>query len=87
MVSAVPANFSSKKLENKYCCPCGETEEMEHMYNCKYWNNEESKPEYKMIYEDNLKHQMNVSERFRIILDNFHSSRKVKSQKIFLLQI
>ena len=69
MVSAVPANFSSRKSENKHICPCGETEEMEHLYTCKFWNNEEIKTEYKAIYEDNIKQQLNVSERIRKVLE------------------
>ena len=69
MVSAVPANFSSRKSEKKHICPCGETEEMEHLYTCKFWNNEEIKTEYKAIYEDNIKQQLNVSERIRKVLE------------------
>ena len=70
MVSAVPANFSSRKSEKKHICPCGETEEMEHLYTCKFWNNEEIiKTEYKAIYEDNIKQQLNVSKILRNVLE------------------
>ena len=46
----IPANFSSKK-ENTAKCTCGESEDMKHVYNCKYLNIEEPTEEYLKILE------------------------------------
>ena len=45
MVNDIPANLSSKK-ENTAKYTYGESEDMEHVYNCKYLNIEEPTEEY-----------------------------------------
>ena len=40
-MSHIPSNFSSEN-ENTYECVCGEKENMEHIYKCRYLNTEKA---------------------------------------------
>ena len=63
MVNDIPANFSSKK-ENTAKCTCGESEDMEHVYSCKYLNIKEPAEEYYKIFSGNTGEQRTVLQRF-----------------------
>ena len=60
-MTQIPANFSSK---NEYYCICGQKENMEHVYICENFNNEESYIEYEKIYEGNVKNMKSIVKRF-----------------------
>ena len=59
---SLPVNFPQNKMEIK--CVCGQREDMQHVYQCKYWNTEQETTEYEMVYRDNVKQQVNVYKRF-----------------------
>ena len=43
---------------------------MEHLYICKFWNSaEKMNTDYKEIYEDNIKEQLNVGERLSKVIE------------------
>ena len=65
---SLPVNFPQNKMEIK--CVCGQREDMQHVYQCKYWNTEQETTEYEMIYRDNVKQQVNVYKRFRSNYEN-----------------
>ena len=65
---SLPVNFPQNKMEIK--CVCGQREDMQHVYQCKYWNTEQETTEYEMIYRDNVKQQVNVYNRFRSNYEN-----------------
>ena len=54
---------------------------MEHLYTCNFWSNEEIKTEYKAIYEDNIKQELNVSERIRKVLEKRENYRSEMIEK------
>ena len=56
-------NFSNKKNE-KYCV-CDAKEDMKHIYYCKKLNSEDVKQNFEKIFEENVKTQRIVLERFR----------------------
>ena len=57
----IPANFSNKKKNKKHFCPCAQIEDMKHIYNCKYWNNEEATTEYDKIFGDDIDEQITLN--------------------------
>ena len=59
----IPYNFSSK-AENE--CKCGRKENMEHIYICEIYN-QEDKPilKYEKIFNGNLKQQIAVFRKFQ----------------------
>ena len=59
----ISENFSTKsKIEKK--CVCGNLENMEHIYYCKYLNNSEIEIEYENIYKGNVRNMKTVMNRF-----------------------
>ena len=70
-------NFPEKENEN--LCICGETEKMKHIHDCKYLNKEDIKTNYEKIFEENIKHQKIVLERFRKNMEKrmYHGILKV----------
>ena len=83
MVNDIPANFSSKK-ENTAKCTCGESEDMEHVYNCKYLNIEEPAEEYLKIFSGNTREQKTVLQRFEMNL-SIREKQKEESSHVILL--
>ena len=59
----IPYNFPVKQSE--ISCLCGQTENMKHIYSCNYLNVENEEITYEKIFEDNVKHQKKVYERFK----------------------
>ena len=64
-MATIPANFPYKQKNKKHFCPCEQNEDMKHIYNCKYWNNEETTTEYDKIFGDDIDQQIKVNKRFQ----------------------
>jgi hypothetical protein len=64
-MAKIPANFPNKQKNKKYFCPCEQIENMEQIYNCKYWNIEEATTEYGKIFGDDIDEQIKVNKRFQ----------------------
>ena len=58
----IPSNFSSKD-ETK--CECGALEKMAHIYECDLYNNEKLIIPFEKIFNENLKEQIEVYEKFK----------------------
>ena len=56
-------NFQNKELPEK--CICEEIEDQKHIYLCKQLNNEKTNIEYNKIFEENVKIQKQIYERFK----------------------
>ena len=62
------SNFSNGM--KKEICPCGLVEDMKHIYICKLWStrnhirNGNQKPEYEIIFSDNISEQIKVNKYF-----------------------
>ena len=54
----------SDNFKNTEICQCGQIENMEHVYICQNFNNEESYIEYEKIYEGNVKNMKSIVKRF-----------------------
>jgi hypothetical protein len=61
----VPIPYTFLVKQSEISCLCGQTENMKHIYSCKYLNIENEKISYEKIFEDNVKHQKKVHERFK----------------------
>ena len=57
----IPNNFSSK---SEIKCLCGQIEQMEHIYNCKFLNSEEEKIKYEKVYQENVDNLKIILKRF-----------------------
>ena len=64
----IPSNQCSKE-KNKSRCPCGENENMEHVYHCKYLNKKELEVEYEKVYNGNISEQKLVLKRFEVNIE------------------
>ena len=73
----IPSNFSSKQ-NNVSKCFCGETEDMKHIYVCKYSNDEEILVEYEKIFCGNLSEQSIILRRFE---ENFVKRKQCSEMK------
>ena len=60
----IPSNFSSNNNEEH--CPCGILENMKHVYECEFWNDELKSNEtpFEEIFKDNIENQIKVSKKF-----------------------
>ena len=59
----IPSNFPKPNI--KYFCPCGEKEEMKHVYMCEKLNNgEKPKLEYMKLYSGRISEQIEVFRKF-----------------------
>ena len=61
----VQINHNFPVQENENLCFCGEIENMKHIYDCKFLNEDNIETNYEKIFEENIKNQKNVLERFR----------------------
>jgi hypothetical protein len=59
----IPSNFCAKE-ENSYKCVCGQTEDMKHVYNCKYLNRDEPAIDYEKVFSDDIFEQKTILTRF-----------------------
>ena len=63
----IPNNFSRK---NDVKCHCGQPENMEHVYNCKFLSSEEVNVKFKKIYEENVDDLKTILKRFEQNMNN-----------------
>ena len=73
----IQSNFSSKQ-NNVSKCFFGETEDMKHIYVCKYSNDEEILVEYEKIFCGNLSEQSIILRRFE---ENFVKRKQYSEMK------
>ena len=88
----IPSNFPRGKEEHEEICPCGQIENMKHIYLCKLWTTEivTEKPKYENIFSDNVSEQvkvnkyfvMNYNTRERYILEKKNENKEVKPHEI-----
>lgn len=71
----ISANFSLKQNDAK--CLCGQTEDMKHIYSCKYLNDENEKTSYEMIFTEDVNQQIKVYKRFK---SNLEKREKYKNE-------
>ena len=57
-------NFPKNKISKTLCC-CGEVENMKHLYSCKILNQESIKTSFEEIFNDDVRKQKNIYERFK----------------------
>ena len=57
-------NFPKNKISKTLCC-CGEVENMKHIYSCKILNQESIKTSFEEIFNDDVRKQKNIYERFK----------------------
>ena len=72
----IPNNFS-RKNDNK--CLCGQIENMEHVYNCKFLNGEEANIKYEKIYQENV-------DDLKIVLKRFEQNMNKREQQYHEIQ-
>ena len=63
----IPSNFVSREKNNNKCI-CEEKENMEHIYECKYLNEKRAEIKFEEIFENDLKKQKKIMERFKLKL-------------------
>ena len=68
-MSHIPSNFSSEN-DNTYKCVCGEKENMEHIYNCRYLNTEKAELDYEEVYGENVSEIKQILKRFEHNMNN-----------------
>ena len=71
-------NFRSKMKTST--CPCGQIEDMKHIYICKIYEREEENITYEKIYEDDLRKMKRLNERFQRNLEKREQRRKFYSK-------
>ena len=59
----IPSNFVTKE-KNDSKCLCGEKEDMEHIYYCKYLNSEDPEENFENLFSGNIQIQAKVFKRF-----------------------
>ena len=74
----IPSNFPRGSEIEK--CPCGQTENMKHIYSCKLWTTEivTDKPKYENIFSANVSKQVKVNKYFVI---NYKTREKYQLEK------
>ena len=75
----IPDNFPLKNrnlVEN--CIICGEKENMQHLYSCK-WDQENEKYEYENIFGNNLRKMKNVYLSFKSKYENWENHKNMKN--------
>ena len=64
-------NFKNRKVPEKYC---GQKEDQQHIYTCQKLNKEKIEIEYNKIFEDNVKIQKAIMERF---IENYEKRKQI----------
>ena len=67
----IEIDFNFKNGKSEKFCVCGEIENMKHIYTCKIMNPETPKVQYDGIFEDDVRKQKLIMERFK---DNYEKS-------------
>ena len=70
-------NIGSNFGKIEICEKCKMNEDMEHIYSCKYLNNQENKISFKKIYNGNLDEQSRILRRFE---RNMNERTKIKTK-------
>ena len=70
-------NNFPKKYPKTHCV-CGEKQTQEHIYSCEYLNQNESKIEYRRIFEENVNIQNQISETFKENLEKIRTSNPLE---------
>ena len=70
-------NFKNRKLPEK--CICGQIEDQKHLYICKQLNIEETNIEYNKIFEENVKIQKKIIERFK---ENYEKRKQISTNPL-----
>ena len=73
-MSHIPSNFSSEN-DNTFKCVCGEKENMEHIYNCRYLNTEKAEFDYEEVYGENVSEIKQILKRFEHNMNNRENYR------------
>jgi hypothetical protein len=71
----ISENFPNAKTEN--ICSCGQVESMRHIYLCTNLNIESVKISYEKIFDDNIRSQKQVYNRFK---QNFETREKIRNE-------
>ena len=66
MMTDIPSNFSRGEKETQ--CQCGQREDMEHIYECEIYNEEQVNLPYKKIYNGSINEQIAVFRQFELNL-------------------
>ena len=74
----ISANFRSNKETNK--CVCGQTEQMAHIYECKYLNKEKITIKYENIFTDNVEKMKMILNRFKRNMEKRENIKNLKSK-------
>ena len=67
---SLPLNFSSNVIQ---CISCDDVENMQHLYSCKKWNNNEEDISYKIVFTDEVR-------KFRIIYERFKTNHEKRER-------
>ena len=73
----IPSNFCARE-RNESKCPCGATENMEHVYYCKYLNKKIPETSFDKVYNGNIFEQRQVLTNFE---ENIEVRRKIKNKE------
>ena len=71
-MTEIEKNFPNKYPKN--LCVCGETESQEHIYSCENLNQYKIKVEFKRIFEENVKVQKQILEKYKENLETRRNS-------------
>ena len=75
----ISSNFTSRE-NNTSKCICQQTEDMLHIYKCKYLNSENAEVNYEYIYHGNIEEQKTVLRRFEYNLETRIEYSNMKSE-------
>ena len=76
----IPSNFGNQNV-----CPCGEVENMVHIYNCEFWSERKNeKVPYNNIYNGNIQKQIEVYKIFEQNLERRNESMKRENTHVIL---
>ena len=73
----IPTNFPSNKNKDDTRCWCGETEDTEHIYLCKYWTEQSGQYPFDIIYTDNMPKLVKVYDQFK---DNYKKREEYQNE-------
>ena len=76
-MSDIPSNFCARE-SNESKCPCGATENMEHVYYCKYLNKKIPETSFNEVYNGNIFEQRQVLTNFE---ENIEVRRKFQNKE------
>ena len=69
-------NIGNNFGKNENCIKCETKEDMEHIFNCEYWNQQENNVLYEKIYIGNLNEQIKILRIFEQNMEKRNEERK-----------